>query len=182
MRIIRSVPAAALAMALGFSLPAAAHAQLSFGLGGGVTSPNSSLGTYYKTGYNAMATLGIAFLRVDGMFNQMADKTDPSGHTQIWTVNANVVANLMSPKSIVSPYLIGGVGYYNNSYRVSTEGSSIIGSGSLTQRDFGLNGGAGLRVNLAGLSLFGEARYHYVFQSGAHSQFIPVTVGIMFGN
>ena len=181
MQLHRALAAGALGMSLVAASPSLARAQISFGLGGGVTSPTSRLSDGYKSGYNVLATLGVAFLRVDAMFNQLDDKLDPSGHTQIWTVNANLVANLMPRSSPIVPYLIAGAGYYNNQYRVTASGSTIVGSGSTSFHDFGLNGGAGLRVNLAGIGVFGEARYHYVFQSGFHSQFIPITVGVVFG-
>lgn len=181
MRLSRALGAPALGAALILGLPASARAQISFGLGGGLTSPTSRLSDGYKSGYNVLATLGISVLRVDAMFNQLEDKADPSGHTQIWTLNANLVGNLLPSSSPVVPYVIAGAGYYNDQYRVTVSGSTIAGSGSVTYHDFGLNGGAGVRLNLAGIGLFAEARYHYVFQKRFHSQFIPMTVGITFG-
>lgn len=180
MRMSRALGAPALGLALVIGLPATARAQLSFGLGGGVTSPTSRLSDGYKSGFNVLATLGVAFVRVDAMFNQLDDKLDPSGHTQIWTLNANLVGDLLPRTSPAVPYLIAGAGYYNNQYRVTVNGSTIVGQGSTSFHDFGLNGGAGVRVNLAGLGLFGEVRYHYVFQKGFHSQFVPITVGVTF--
>lgn len=181
MRLSRALGASALGAALVLGLPAAARAQVTFGLGGGFTSPTSRLSDGYKSGYNVLATLGVSILRVDAMFNQLEDKADPSGHTQIWTVNANLVGNLLPSSSLVVPYLIAGAGYYNNQYRVTVNGSTIVGTGSVTYHDFGLNGGAGVKVHLSGFGVFGEVRYHYVFQEGFHSQFIPITVGITFG-
>jgi len=186
MSIRRTLQAAALAAAC-FGLPlSAAHAQLTFSAGGGATWPLSTLGNSYKTGYNVLASLGIGIpewpvnLRVDGMFNQNQSQAGANAGTlQMWTLNANVVWNIVQGKG-VTPYLIGGVGYYNDSYHVSVNGSSFAGGGNIHNNAFGINGGAGFRFGISSLSLFVESRYHYAFQSAFNAQFIPVTVGITF--
>jgi hypothetical protein len=186
MAIRRTLQAAAIA-ATCVSVPVGvAHAQLTFSAGGGATWPLSTLGDSYKTGYNLLAALGIGMpawpvnLRIDGMFNQMHSAPGVSAGTlQMWTVNANVVWNIVPGKG-VTPYLIGGAGYYNDSYNVSLNGSSVSSGGNVHNNSFGINGGAGLRFGISTLSLFVESRYHYVFQSAFNPQFIPVTVGITF--
>lgn len=186
MSIRRSLQGAAVAaMCVGVPI-SAAHAQLTFSAGGGATWPLSNLGNSYKTGYNVLASLGVGMpdwpvnLRFDGMFNQMQSAPGVSAGTlQMWTLNANVVWNIIAGKG-VTPYLIGGVGYYNDSYNVSLNGSSFSGGGNIHNNAFGINGGAGFRFGISTLSLFVESRYHYAFQSAFNPQFIPLTVGITF--
>jgi outer membrane protein with beta-barrel domain len=172
-------------------LPATrANAQLTLGVGGGASFPVGSLHDQFVTGYNVLAQLGIGLpswpvgLRVDGMFNQMNHRaTVASGNLQLWTANANVVWNIVPISTAgagVTPYLIGGLGYYNSSFHVSASGSSFGGGGNTHANNFGLNGGAGIKAGVATLSVFVEARYHYVFVSGGHIQFIPITAGIIF--
>lgn len=169
-------------------VPPSARAQLTLGLGGGATVPVGDFSKATKTGYNVLATLGLrvpAFplgLRVDGMFNQIPSQFSGVTHSQIWTVNANLVANLVNtPHAPLVPYLVAGVGYYNTRYRVSTSGDSLSGSGDLNDNDFGLNAGIGIRLGLGNASVFAEGRYHYIFMSGTHLQMIPFTLGINFG-
>jgi hypothetical protein len=168
--------------------PHAAPAQVTLGVGGGATFPVSDLNNFDKTGFNVLATLGFRIpsfplgLRVDGMFNQLPSRMSGSSNSQIWTVNANLVANLVNvPHAVAVPYLIAGVGYYNTRYRVTTSGGTIETTGNIHNNDVGINGGVGLRIGLGSASLFAEGRYHYIFVSGTHLQMIPLTVGIHFG-
>jgi hypothetical protein len=188
MSIRRTLQAAAFATAC-ISLPVSqAHAQLTFSLGGGATWPLSSLSNAYGTGYNVLASLGIGMptwpvgLRVDGMFNQM--KSQPgvdAGTLQMWTLNADLVYNIVPMKiSAIEPYLVAGGGYYNDSYHVGATGSSIGAGGNTHANDFGLNGGIGLRLGVPTLSVFVESRFHYIFLSGGHLEFIPLSAGITF--
>jgi opacity protein-like surface antigen len=164
-----------------------ARAQVTLGLGGGATFPTGNLNSVYSTGWNALANLGVHFpaipigLRGDLMFNQLPVKSSfgTSAHTQIWTANANVVLSAPGP---VSPYLIGGVGYYNHHYRVNLNGSTVAAGGSTTSNNVGINGGGGLDLKLpgTGIGLFAEARYHYVFVGSNHIAFIPITAGVTF--
>ncbi len=179
--------AAFLAGALATAAATPARAQLAFGLGGGAAIPVGSLDNSYNVGYNALATLGVrvpAFplgFRADAMFDQMPLKasTGFSGNTQIYSLTGNAVLMVPGPH-IVSPYLIGGAGYYNDHYRVVVSGGSVAAGGSTTNNNFGVNGGAGIKLGVSTFSVFAEARYHYVFNGGAHYQFVPVTVGVMF--
>lgn len=163
---------------------------MTLGLGGGASFPVSDLKNTVTTGYNVLAQLGIGVpslpigFRLDGMFNQMNHQADvATGNLQLWTVNANVVWNI-TPLSTggagITPYLIGGAGYYNDHYHVTVEGTGIGAGGSTRQNNFGLNGGGGIRAGLASLSVFVEARFHYIFLSGTHAEFVPITAGIIF--
>jgi Outer membrane protein beta-barrel domain len=188
MSIRRALQAAAFA-ATCISLPLSqAHAQLTLSLGGGGTWPLSSLSNYYTTGYNVLASLGVGLpewpvgIRVDGMFNQMKSQSDvDAGTLQMWTLNADLVYNVVPLKvAMVTPYLVGGGGYYNDSYHITAVGTSIGAGGSTHDNNFGLNGGLGLRFGVPTLSIFVESRFHYIFLSGGHLEFVPLTAGVTF--
>jgi Outer membrane protein beta-barrel domain len=188
MSIRRILGAVTIAAACATVPASRAQAQLTFSLGGGATWPVSSLSDSYTTGYNLLASLGIGMpswpvgLRVDGMFNQNKSQAGvDAGTLQMWTVNADLVYNIVPMKVAgITPYLVGGAGYYNDSYHITASGSSIGAGGSTHDNDFGLNGGVGLRVGAPMLSVFVESRFHYVFVSGGHLEFIPLTVGLTF--
>jgi hypothetical protein len=188
MRATMVIPSVILALGAA-AAPSVAPAQVGLGVGGGVTIPVSSLSDVNKTGYNVLADLSFRSpdsplgFRIDGMFNSLPTKVTDARTLQVWTLNANLVANLTSvPHAPVTPYLIAGVGYYNDRYRVRTSGSTLVASGNTSDNDFGINGGVGLRIALGKSSLFGEARYHYVFTPGQRMEMIPITIGINFGN
>lgn len=188
MRVTMVLPGVLLAIGAAVA-PSAARAQVGLGVGGGVTIPVSSLSDVNKTGYNVLADLSFRTptsplgFRLDGMFNSLPTKVTDARTLQVWTVNANLVANLSNtPHEPVTPYLIAGIGWYNNRYRVRTSGTTVVASGNTSDNDFGLNGGLGLRIALGKSSLFGEARYHYVFTPGQRMEMIPITIGINFGN
>lgn len=186
----RTLQAAALAAAFTALPTSRAQAQLTLGVGGGVSFPLSDLRTVVSPGYNVLAQLGLGLpslpigLRVDGMFNQMNHKSGiAAGNLQLWTVNANVVYNiapLSSGGAGITPYLIGGVGYYNDSYHINVSGTSVGAGGNTHANNVGLNGGGGIKAGVSSLSVFVEARFHYIFTSPGHTEFVPITAGIIF--
>jgi opacity protein-like surface antigen len=167
---------------------APAHAQLSFGLAAGASTPSGSLNDRQNLGYNGLATvqLGVpAFpfqLRADLQYNSFGGKnfTDAFNRaqdgvdTRVISGSINgVFALLPGP---VKPYLIGGVGYYDTKL-----------SGTESTRKLGYNYGAGVKFGLVGASIFAEARMHQIndatFDVGNNrttAKFIPITIGIMF--
>jgi hypothetical protein len=188
MSIRRNLQAAALVAAC-VALPVSrAQAQLTLALGGGASWPVSDLSNTYKMGYNVLASLGLGMpawpvgVRLDGMFNQMnAQSGTGLGKLQLWTVNADLVYNIAPFHGAgITPYVVGGLGYYNNSYHVGVSGTSFGAGGNTHANNFGLNGGLGVRAGSPSLSVFLEARFHYIFVSGGHLEFIPVTAGIVF--
>ncbi|GAC1656265.1 MAG: hypothetical protein NVS4B3_21850 [Gemmatimonadaceae bacterium] len=100
----------------------------------------------------------------------------PPGRAGILSVNGNVTLDMAATG--LSPYLIGGVGYY----RLSSDNSPSEGQ-------VGLNGGIGVRFGLAGLSAFAETRYHDIIVGNSSNfslngsssvNLIPVALGITF--
>ena len=175
-----SILAAALAGIALVSLPFEAHAQVStvvkpvqFGVAAGAAIPVSDLSDIANTGFNGTVTVGFnpamipLGIRVDGAYNQFALKIG-GANVHFTSVTGNFVYKV--PSMSVTPYLIGGAGWYNS-------GGS---GGGGTENDFGWNAGGGLSMPLSGFDTFIEARYNRVSSSGTASSFVPITFGIMF--
>jgi hypothetical protein len=164
---------AALAQESGYANP------ITFGIVGGATIPLGDLSDVAGTGWHAGALLewntptfplGV---RVEGTYHKFADKDELDLYPNFITGLLNAVWNFpMTQPYTVRPYLIGGGGVYY--YRCD---------GCSSTTNFGLNGGAGIRVPLSGISTIIEARFHIVFDSDAgtsNSTFVPISVGILF--
>lgn len=178
-RLLMSIALSALVM-----VPCALRAQSnnSISIVGGLAVPAGNLGDASNLGYSVALGLNLGGpkapigLRFEGGYNGFGLKND-NGDVRIMNVTANAVFNVGSQSD--SPYVIGGLGYYNE--RVAS------GSGTLrleTSRNaVGINFGGGLRFPLSGLSTFFEARYHMMMNDqngGTNTQFVPITFGIMF--
>jgi hypothetical protein len=166
-RIVSTVLACVLATA------GSASAQVSFGLGGGPSfdvNSNVELGT----GFNGLvsAELGLPVLpfavRVDGMINRF-ELDGGIGDYQVLSGTVNGVFKL-SPAVLV-PYLIAGVGMYQN--KVLFEDADDV-----SESQWGVNGGAGIRFGLMGFGAFAEARVHAT--KDGDTLIAPLTVGFRF--
>ena len=149
-----------------------AQAQVSFGIAGGPTFPMGNLGDAVDMGYHVQASAAFSLpmlpvgIQADGMFTRFAFSDVDDANAQIISGAINAVINLPTPG--VTPYIIGGVGYYNLSDDVSDEDVN----------DFGINVDGGVRLGLPGLSVFAEARLHNVFTEGESTRFVPLSIGI----
>jgi hypothetical protein len=172
MRTVRSALVLAAILALG---PALAHAQrpIQIGIAAGGSIPMGDLADDTDTGYHVTGVAEIAPLlmpfgvRAELTFNQLKVK-DTSDNLNLFGLTGNAVFGL--PGIVVSPYLIGGIGYYNSKFTNFSDSSN----------DFGLNGGAGVKFRLGGLSTFGEIRYHNVFNDAGDLRVLPITFGLLF--
>jgi hypothetical protein len=186
-----------LAAGAGWGAPLAAQVVVSspvrFGIMGGATAPVGDFSDVAKTGWNAGVLLDIGLplvplgFRVDGTWNQLGDKTLDDGATIKNRFIAGTVDAVYTLNSLAMTkfYLIGGVGVYNfrqknDNLPIATPGGVVLTSTSHTETKFGVNAGAGFRVQLVGFSTFIEARWHDVFTSGTSAQMIPIDVGITF--
>lgn len=157
------------------SIPAIAHAQAKFDIGAGASLPTSDLSNVAQTGYNVMVGADIqpplapVGFRIEGAWNQFSGK---SGFPdwRILSGSANLIYSLMGTP-VGGPYLIGGLGVYNNHLNVS---------GSSDKTEVGGNVGAGFRFGLSGFSAFAEARYHYQKVNSGNASYIPITFGLTF--
>jgi hypothetical protein len=172
------------ALGLASTSPLPAQTRTSISVAGGLSAPVGNLGNVADIGYNVAVGLNFGApivpigLRLEGAYNGFNFKNNPNGLASGSDRIANATANLVFNFSRLpdSPYLIGGLGYYHEQFpdRVGIDAS---------RNAAGINGGAGLRFPLSGLSTFVEARYHLMFSStkGAPTtQFIPITFGISF--
>jgi hypothetical protein len=177
--------AAALALAMLFSAPAARAQGAEFSLGGGLGIPLGSFDDAVKMGWHGLAAVSFVpagspvGIQIDGQFQQY--KIDGTGDLKdrMLIGTANLVYKFKtSEESRFRPYLLGGGGVYN----IKTTGNVTPGTlfeGGVTK--FGIDAGAGFDVKASGIGLFVEGRFHNVFTSGENVTFIPITVGIRFG-
>jgi hypothetical protein len=196
MRFRRSLPIA-LGLGIAALIPTIVHAQVGIGGGGGVTFPVGKFHTAYANGFNLLTTIdlhapGVPLgFRIDGMYDRFRGNESVFGsappHAQIWTINANVVANLENePGASIIPYVIGGAGYYNSSFDnfttgvVTSPGITIPAPGSTHTGNFGVNGGIGVRLDVGAVRLFVEGRYHYVL-GHAQVRLMPFSAGVTLG-
>lgn len=152
-----------------------ARAQTSLMVSGGLNAPVGSLGDATDLGYIVSAGLNFGApvspvgVRLEGSYSDVGYKRG-GGDVRLVFGTANAIFNLGTTSD--APYLIAGLGAYN------TSSSGYSGSTAV-----GINGGAGLRFPLNGLSTFFEARYHLMLGSaaqGTNYQFIPITFGLSF--
>jgi opacity protein-like surface antigen len=163
---------------------AAAVRPMTFGVSGGLTLPIGDLGDAVGSGFNAGAHLAFKpatfpfGVRVEGQFNRFAyeETLASDGNLQIISGTANAVFGVPAASSAFRPYIIGGIGVYNSKSSFET----VVGDGSSSDTNFGLNGGAGIEFGLSGLSTFIEARFNTIFTEGSKTNFIPITFGIKF--
>ena len=172
------------ALAVGGTSPLVAQTRTSLSIAGGLSAPVGNLGNAADIGYNVAVGLNFGApvapigLRLEGAYNGFNFKSSGNGSNngsdRIGNATANLVFNLSRLPD--SPYLIGGLGYYHEQF------TDRFG-GDASRNAAGVNGGAGLRFPLSGLSTFVEARYHLMFsstQGAPTTQFIPITFGISF--
>ena len=168
-----------------------------FGVSGGLSVPMGDFADGVKSGFNAGAHLAfkpaaLPFgVRVEGQFNQFDLKgledlgADVDGSARIISGTVNGVFGVPAASSAFRPYLIAGVGAYNERVKFDFLGESE----SESQTKLGINGGVGIEFGLSGLATFIEARYHMVFDkeddedngaSGKNTTFVPISFGIKF--
>jgi hypothetical protein len=178
----RSLFVAALAGMALVSLPIESRAQVStvvkpvqIGVALGAAIPVSDFADGFSTGYNGTVTVGLnpqmipLGVRIDGAYNHF-DVKDADGSVHITSVTGNLVYQV--PSTAVTPYLIGGAGWYNVGF------SDELGGGS--ENEFGWNVGGGIKMPLSGFDTFIEARYNQVQTEGTSLKYIPITFGVMF--
>ena len=190
-RMVWSVIAAV--MSLAFAVPVSAQLASSparFGLVGGGTFPIGNLSNVASSGWHAgaLVDLGLPLVplgfRVEGAWHQLGSKdlgsfcnpgggcTPESERTRVIAVTLNATY-AFGPQPLIKPYIIGGVGGYNVKFEPSD-------ADSFSETRFGINLGAGLRVQLTGFSTFAEIRWHDIFTTGSSVQMLPISVGVTF--
>ena len=171
----RFVRAAMAVAALGLVFSASeAQAQIGFSIGAGPSFAMGDFGDGLDMGYHAVVGANFSIpllpigLQAEGMWNRFDVSDTDDAKFQLLSGSLNAVINLPTPG--ITPYIIGGVGYYN----VKFDSDILEGD----TNDFGVNVGGGVRLGLPGLGVFAEARLHNVFTEGESTRFVPVTLGI----
>lgn len=137
--------------------------------------PRDRLETTAQRGYHGMATLRLGVplvpvhLRLDGLHARLGGLA-ASDDLEVTAATANLGYDVV-PLAVAALYVVGGGGYY-------WTGRSA--PGAVRARDTGWNAGAGIRLSLGKVRLFGEARYHTVRTAEGGLHFIPVTFGFSF--
>ena len=156
---MNGIALASVSFEAGAQVSAAKPIQL--GVAGGAALPTSDLSDGVSTGWNATGTLAFnpamipLGIRVDAAYNRFGAK-DVDGNMHFTSVTGNLVYKV--PSMSVSPYLIGGGGWYN--------AAASSGSVSISDNHFGWNVGGGIAMPLSGFSTFIEARWHTIFTEG----------------
>ncbi len=157
---------------------------IAFGITAGASKAVGDFSSGVNLGYHAGALVQWngpdlpVGIRADVVYHRFTFKDVSNANQSITAGTLNAVYMFSTDKDAqISPYVIGGVGYYHASFSCSSCGT---GETSSSDNKFGVNGGAGVTIPLSGFSTFIEARYHNVFTDGGSTKFIPISVGIMF--
>jgi len=154
---------------------------IQFGVAAGVAIPSGDLSGNggVNTGFTGTGIIGFSptmiplGVRVEGSYSRMA-ASGGGGDAHFTSVTGNLLYKF--PSVAISPYVIGGAGWYNAAV-------TSTGFGTFSENHFGWNLGAGIEMPLSGFDTFLEARYNKVVinNGGAGSvAFIPIVFGIMF--
>lgn len=122
----------------------------------------------------------------------------PGGNAHLWAFTAEPRLTF-SPRHHVTPYLVGGVGYYRRIvnftqptiaavtvfdpffgvFPVFVRADEVLGT--VVRDGIGGNGGIGFEAGIPyGAKLFVEARFHYASTGAIPTRILPVTVGVRF--
>ena len=169
-----------LALVLGlFATPGlGAQAQptegIRFGVGAGLTLPIGAFGDIDKAGWHALGVLqfpiGQSPLhgRVDAMYGQTSHDIG-SGSTTLTGATGDIVYHIGDRAASVRPYIVGGLGFYNVDFGGASESKLAFGAGG------------GVLFNIGTMHAFLEGRYMSVQTSGSSLNFLPITLGLLFG-
>jgi hypothetical protein len=170
----------------GFARPAFAQKSYALGIGGGAAIPVGRLNEVQRSGFNGIVSLalGVAELpigvRIDGIYNRFPGSGTVSGATGTANTSSfrvtGVLGNLIFafPGTTTKAYVVTGGGFYY---------TKLNAAGAESERDLGLNAGAGFTFGLGPIASFVEGRYHFIRrppEKGGVIHFVPITLGIMF--
>jgi len=160
------------------------QSPIGFGVFAGASVPVGDFGNVGGTGWHAGALvdwrspLFPVGIRGDLAYDQFGSKNNFTPKLVVGTLNL-VWSFPVSAESAVSPYVIGGGGFYNERGSCTNCNNQQI----ISETHFGLNGGAGVMVPLSGFGSLIEARYHLIFDSDpttSNSAYFTLSAGIIF--
>lgn len=144
-----------------------------FGIGLGTTMPMGDYGDLDRMGLNLLGVFetplakGPVDLRLDGLYSTTSHDV-ASGSTGILGGTASALYHFSAPRAQARPYILGGLGIYN------------VDFGAESQTKVGFAFGGGVKFGVGALNAFAETRYASVETSGLSTNFVPLTVGLMF--
>lgn len=198
MRLTTLAALAALSLTAAATLRAQTSARpYSLGVAAGAAIPTGDLADGSNTGYNVTGHIGFALpalpfdARLEMSYNnftvqksQIAGTGIDAASTRSLGFIGDVLYTLPLPSAVIRPYVIGGVGLYNDKLAATSQGVTE----SINENELGVNGGAGVRIPLTRLTPFAEIRYHHVrvghkIQGGGTTSsisYVPITFGVSF--
>jgi len=159
---------------------------VALGFSGGASFPTGRLDDGASTGYALAGHLYVnptqfraVRFRGDVSFDRWDVKGDApgvEGSARVLGFVANVLYEFQgSDDSRLRPYVIGGVGAFNQKVTESYGGLSA----NANETNVGVQAGGGFMMTLSGFSTFLEAKYLTAYSNDSWS-WIPVTVGVRF--
>ncbi len=184
--------------------------HVTFDVGGGVSPLAGDIHRRLNNGWNVRvgggynftsrfsASLEYTYNGFGVSRNVLNEAQVPSGTAHLWSLTVDPKVRFMSD-NIVSPYVVGGVGYYRRTveftnptlvpvlvfdpffgvfFKSFVQQDQILGR--IRQSGVGGSLGAGVDVKLngTGLKFFAEGRYHYADTGRIPTRMIPVTFGV----
>lgn len=141
----------------------------------GATAPSGSLERSLERGYHGLVTLRVGLpvlplhVRADVMHGQLGAKSPAGADLRLTSVSGNLGYDIL-PLGLAAVYAVGGAGYY----------WTDDANGGARTRSTGWNAGAGVRLSLGSVRLFGEARYHSTSTASGDVHVVPITIGVLF--
>jgi len=152
---------------------------LRYGFNVGLLMPTGNYNTVDKMGWiaNAGATYwlpGSLGVRVDGSYSQTSHKdvlgSPVPGNTKIAGGMASLVYALMPASAPARVFVTAGIGLFN-----------VKSDTSVTKVGFGGGAGVALKLGPSPMRLVLASRFTSISQSGSSLAFLPITVGLTFG-
>jgi hypothetical protein len=166
--------------------------RITYGVSAGAAIPTGDLANGMNTGYNVSGQLTVHApfvplnLRLEASYSKFKAPNSSLGQgfqdasMRSLGFIGNLVYSLPLPSAIIHPYVIGGLGLYNDKPQLTANGVTE----SVNENELGYNGGAGVEVPLSRFSVFAEARYHHIRVGhklgGGSISYVPITFGITF--
>lgn len=185
-----------LVSALVMSASAANAANMTFGVGGGVSMPMGDFADFAKLGFNG-GVYGDYWIKdnyafgVDITGNFFSGKQDlvdaltstafpdPSVKATLIGFGVHGLWNVPMQDSPVSPWITYGAGLYNISTKV--EDAGVLANFDNSESKFGFNGGAGLNFKGSASMTPGiNVKYHYVMTDNKATNYLTAGVQVTF--
>jgi hypothetical protein len=136
--------------------------QFSIGpVGGYLKAHDADRGTWFAGAQARLHFTPVLALEVSGTYHQNHYEQGDIAVTQYPVQISGLIYPL--PSAVVSPYIVGGAGWYYS--RIGYSGA-LSGFSDQTKHPFGLHGGAGVDLKLGRFTLDADFRYIFLDSSG----------------